>query len=364
MKFDENMAEKQTTQKTIDRNIVSYKQIKTPNEMKRELPLSKELSAQIQKQREEIMKIIEGNTKKKLIIVGPCSIHDTKAAIEYATRLKKLADALSDTMLIAMRVYFEKPRTKTGWRGFISDPHLDGSLDVETGYHDARALLLKIAKIGLPIATELLDTITPQYIDDLISWAAIGARTIESQPHRLMVSGLSIPTGFKNATSGHVDVAVHAIVAAQNGGNFSGIDHDGRICNIITKGNPDTHLILRGGRNGPNYSVEDITSAKQLLDAEHITTGIIIDCSHANSEKEYKKQGDVLDATIENIKSGLDCIAGVMIESHLFSGSQNIPNDLNNFDASTLTYGVSITDACLGFDETQALLRNAAKKLI
>jgi 3-deoxy-7-phosphoheptulonate synthase len=298
-----------------------------------------------------------------LFIVGPCSIHDPKATIEYAKKLKKIADTVNNKIIVVMRLYFEKPRTISGWKGLISDPYLNGTYDIEKGYYIARKLMLEVTDIGLPIATELLDPITPQYLDDIISWAAIGARTIESPIHRQMVSGLSVPTGFKNATSGHIDVAMQAILASKEKSNFCGINHNGRVATISTHGNPDTHLILRGGKEGPNYAKEIVSQILKDLISSNIGSGVIIDCSHANSNKDYTKQSAVLSETIENMRLGLNKIVGIMLESNLVEGNQTVPNNLSHFDTSTLTYGQSITDACIGWDETENIILDAQKRL-
>jgi 3-deoxy-7-phosphoheptulonate synthase len=348
--------------KLYDTNVIGYTDIISPNEVKKKYPATEEIHDNVSTFRNEITNIISGKSDKKLLIVGPCSIHDKKAALEYAQKLKHLANEVSDTFFIVMRVYFEKPRTVIGWKGLISDPHLDESYDLNRGYSLAREIMVAISEIGLPIATELLDPITPQYIDDLTSWVAIGARTIESQIHRQMASGLSIPTGFKNATSGYSDVAINAMLAAREPSSFAGINHDGKISNILTKGNPHVHLILRGGRDGPNYTEDDIIVISKELEKNKLHTNIMVDCSHANSEKNYRKQGDVLRTTIENMKQHKNII-GAMLESHLFEGKQALPNHLNGFKASTLQYGVSITDACIGWDETEKLIKEAHSQL-
>jgi 3-deoxy-7-phosphoheptulonate synthase len=285
-----------------------------------------------------------------MVVVGPCSIHDTESAMDYARRLKALAEELSDRLFIVMRVYFEKPRTTVGWKGLINDPHLDDSGDVEYGIKLARKLLLDIAEIGLPSGTEFLDPIIPQYIADLISWAAIGARTTESQTHREMSSGLSMPVGFKNGTDGSIQTACDAMRSACSPHNFLGIDQDGMTSIIRTSGNPDSHIVLRGGRDGTNYGPEHTAVAAERLKQAGMTSSLMIDCSHANSGKDPKRQPDVLRSVIEQRAAGRKDIVAVMIESHIHLGSQPAVKE-------GLRYGVSITDACLDWGSTASILR-------
>jgi 3-deoxy-7-phosphoheptulonate synthase len=292
-----------------------------------------------------------------LVVVGPCSIHDTDAAREYAGRLKTLADDISEQVFIVMRAYFEKPRSTVGWKGLINDPHLDDSFKVAEGLHIGRQLLLELSQMGLPLATEALDPITPQYMQDLISWSAIGARTTESQTHREMASGLSCPVGFKNGTDGTLGVAVNALESVANPHRFLGINPAGQVSVIQTKGNAHAHVVLRGGSSGPNYEPEHIQACEAALAKLGLTQSIMVDCSHANSNKDHKQQSVVVDSVLEQISQGNESITGLMIESHLSEGNQNINN------ADGLRYGVSITDACIDWDETDALLRNLATQL-
>ncbi len=301
--------------------------------------------------RRKIRNILNGKDNKILAIVGPCSIHDTKAALEYADKLSQLKRKVKETMLIVMRVYFSKPRTTIGWRGLIADPFLDGSADIPQGLHIARKLLLDIASMGLPTATEMLDPILPQYISDLISWAAIGARTTESQTHREMASGLSMPVGFKNSTDGNLKVACDAMESSRHPHTFLGINELGRTAVVSTKGNQDVHIILRGGSHGPNYSSAVIEETATLLRGRNLSPAIVIDCSHANSGKKHTAQEKVLRDIAIQRATGQKNIAGFMLESNLFPGSQKIPNELCD-----LKYGVSITDECMGWQETEALL--------
>ncbi|MFW6231047.1 MAG: 3-deoxy-7-phosphoheptulonate synthase [Nanoarchaeota archaeon] len=300
-----------------DKNISSYEPLQPPQEIKAKFPAPSSSAEKVNSYRKAISDIINKIDKRKLFIVGPCSIHNPDEAIDYAKRLKKHADRVNDKIVIAMRLYFEKPRTIGGWRGLINDPYLDGTDNSNAGYAIARKLMLDITEIGVPIATELLDPITPQYIDDLISWAAIGARTTESPKHRHMVSGLSIPTGFKNETSGTFQTAIHAILAAREQHTFVGIDQKGTTCMIRTKGNSDTHIILRGGSNGTNYGRDSLEEVKKGLDTNNISTSIIVDCSHANSQKNHKNQARVLRDVVESMNNGFNYVAGVMIESNI-----------------------------------------------
>jgi len=308
--------------------------------------------------REALRRILRGEDPRLIVVVGPCSIHDESAALEYAERLTKLATDVRNTLHVVMRVYFEKPRTIVGWKGLINDPLLDGSFDIAEGLHRARKLLLNIAEMGLPAATEMLEPITPQYVADLVSWASIGARTTESQTHRQMASGLSMPVGYKNATDGNLEIAIHAMQAARHPHSFLGIDYDGRTCIINTSGNPWGHLILRGGRSGPNYDAESVKCAAETLAAAGVSSSLMIDCSHANSEKDYTKQARVWEDAVEQRAAGTKEIIGLMLESNLFEGNQKLTSDL-----SQLRYGVSITDACIGWEQTEELLRSADKKL-
>jgi 3-deoxy-7-phosphoheptulonate synthase len=287
-----------------------------------------------------------------LVVIGPCSIHDEKSALEYATRLSQLQKEFADEMEIVMRVYFEKPRTTIGWKGLINDPHMDGSQDIETGLKIARQLLLKIVGLGLPAATEFLDPVVPQYIADLITWAAIGARTTESQTHREMASGLSMPVGLKNATDGSLQVAIDAMGATRHAHSFLGMNEDGVTSIVRTNGNPDAHVVLRGGRAMTNYDAASIQAAEAKLAAEKLPPVLMVDCSHANSEKKFAKQEEVWRSVVEQRVGGTKSLIGLMVESHLNEGNQPIPKML-----AELRYGVSITDSCIGWEATERMLR-------
>jgi 3-deoxy-7-phosphoheptulonate synthase len=286
-----------------------------------------------------------------LAVVGPCSIHDTDAAVDYAERLRSLRERIQDRIYVVMRVYFEKPRTKLGWRGLILDPYLDGSYDVEEGLRRARKLLLEISGMGLPAGSELLDPIVPQYIDDLVTWASIGARTTESQTHREMASGLSMPVGFKNGTDGDVRTAVNALASSRNPHSFIGTDQEGRTSVLETAGNDATHIILRGGKDGPNYKKHHIDAACSVLQDAGVQASLMVDCSHANSRKDYTRQPGVLESIVNQRAEGKQEIMGFMLESNLVQGRQRIPDDPQD-----LVYGCSITDACLGWEATEELL--------
>ena len=343
--------------KITDINITSKTQLPTPVELCKKIQRSSDVEQFVVETRNAINKIIFGDDPRLLVVVGPCSIHDLESGREYARRLAKLSQELSDRLLIVMRVYFEKPRTTVGWKGLIMDPKLDGTSDIPLGLEIARSFLTEVLELGLPTATELLDPITPQYIADLICWSAVGARTTESQTHRQMASGLSMPLGFKNATNGDLKVAINAIQAASQPQTFLGIDNAGQANAITTKGNPNCHIVLRGGSNGPNYSAADVTNAQEKITKDNLKPAIMIDCSHANSNKDHELQAsvfhDVVDQSITNNK-----IIGTMLESNINSGKQAFPQDKEN-----LKYGVSITDACIDWGTTEQLLRDAYKKL-
>jgi 3-deoxy-7-phosphoheptulonate synthase len=311
------------------------------------------------KGREEIAAILSGEDDRLLLISGPCSIHDTKAGLDYAHRLKQLADKYSDRILVVMRVYFEKPRTTVGWKGLIYDPHLNGSFDLEHGLYMAREILLNIAEIGLLSATEFVDPITPQYIADLVSWAAIGARTAESQTHRQMASGLSMPVGFKNGTGGSIQLAVDGVVAARARHAFLGVDGEGYASIVMTEGNPNSHIVLRGGTTGTNYDAASVDRATSLLEQAGVPARLIVDCSHANSNKVYELESVAFRDVLQQRLSGNTGIVGMMLESNLVAGSQK----LDESDPSKLEYGVSITDQCVGWEETDALLSEAYQAL-
>ncbi len=340
---------------TDNLNIAQFKPLITPSKLKHELPETDQVAQHVANSRNIIQDILLKKDKRRIVIVGPCSLHDQKATLEYTRKLKQLQNELGDKILLIMRAYFEKPRTTLGWKGMIYDPYLDNSYDIEEGIRRARGLLLDIAKIGLPAATEFLDPIIPQYLADLVTWAAIGARTAESQIHRQMASGLSMPIGFKNSTDGNLTTAIDAINAASNAHSFLGIDRDGKVIIAETRGNKYGHLVMRGGSSGPNYASEYVAFAKVLLHKAHIPTSIIIDCSHANSHKDHKQQRQVFFDVAEQIRKGNRLIAGVMLESFLNEGNQPFDKPKN------LKYGVSLTDKCIGWEETEELIRNLAQ---
>ena len=342
---------------TSDLNITTMRKLISPKVLKAEFPLTPAVAHTVAQARQTISRILAGEDRRLLAIVGPCSIHDPVSALEYSRQLCGLQKELATTHFVVMRVYFEKPRTTIGWRGFIVDPHLDGSHDIETGLKRARRLLLDINALGLPCATEVLDPIVPQYIADLISWAAIGARTTESQTHRDITSGLSMPVGFKNGTDGNLEIAVNALAASREAKSFIGIDQEGQTCVITTRGNTEGHVILRGGKGGPNYSAAELDKAEATLKSLHLNNFLMVDCSHANSGKNPEKQPQVLKALVDEIEKGRDSLRGFMLESHLVGGSQPLG------PLAGLKYGVSVTDGCLGWDETARALREAHRRL-
>jgi 3-deoxy-7-phosphoheptulonate synthase len=343
--------------KLINTNIKSSHVLLTPNEVKEKLPLTKSAEHTILKFRQEIENILDFKDNRKFIVVGPCSIHDPKAAIEYAERLKVLAEKVHDKLLLIMRVYFEKPRTTVGWKGLINDPDMDDSFHVEKGILIARSLLLKLAELGLPTATEALDPIIPQYISELVSWSAIGARTTESQTHREMASGLSMPVGFKNGTDGNINVALNALKSAKTPHNFLGINQKGQVSVFQTKGNPHGHVILRGG-NTPNFDPENVRLVEEQLKAAGLPPRIVIDCSHGNTNKDYRLQPVVLESIIQQIVDGNTSILGMMLESNLYEGNQPITGQRED-----LQYGVSVTDKCISWEETEKIILAAHAKL-
>jgi 3-deoxy-7-phosphoheptulonate synthase len=346
------------SQNNVDNiNVVAQERLPTPAEVKAKLPLSERARQTVLQGRRTVEAILDGRDPRLLVVVGPCSIHDVKAAREYARRLKQLHDAVSDSLYIVMRVYFEKPRTTVGWKGLINDPRLDDSFHIEEGLHLARELLLDIAELGLPASTEALDPITPQYIGDLITWTAIGARTTESQTHREMASGLSTPVGFKNGTDGSLQVAINALQSAATGHSFLGIDQNGQCTVLRTRGNRYGHVVLRGGAQ-PNYDSVSVALAEKELQKAGLRTKLVVDCSHANSNKDPALQPLVLENVVNQILEGNQSIIGVMLESHLNWGSQKLCSDL-----SKLAYGVSVTDACIDWSTTEACLRDAASRL-
>jgi len=308
--------------------------------------------------RKEINDIIFGDDKRLLLITGPCSIHDTVAGLEYARRLSELAKKVRDRIVIVMRVYFEKPRTTVGWKGLIMDPDLDGSNDIPKGLAMARRFLRDVIDLGLPTATELLDPITPQYIADLICWSAVGARTSESQTHRQMASGLSMPLGFKNTTAGDVIAAINAIKAARQPQTFLGISFQGLASAVSTRGNPSCHVILRGGDHGPNFDASHVAAARALLEKNALRPAVMVDCSHANCHKDPSNMSGVLDDIITQVLAGQDCVIGAMLESNIAAGAQKFPQPLEN-----LAWGQSITDPCIGWDETVSVMEDAYKRL-
>ena len=344
--------------KHTDVRIQEIKPLISPCELKKMHSVDDRLLEQIKKQRKTISNIISGTDSRLLGVVGPCSIHDKRAAVEYAQKLSELSAKIHDRIFIVMRTYFEKPRTVLGWRGLILDPYLDGTYHIADGLELAREILLEISGIGLPVGCEMLDPIVPQYIDDLVAWAAIGARTTESQTHRNLASGLSVPVGFKNSTSGNLFNAINAIKSAANPASFIGIDEHGSSSILRTTGNERGHLILRGGTAGPNYYEEDVEQAALDMGKEGLIPSIIIDCSHKNSGKRIARQSRVLRAVIDQRVGGAIAIKGFMLESNLFEGSQSVTAEIDK-----LAYGVSITDACIGWEETERILLKAYNNL-
>jgi 3-deoxy-7-phosphoheptulonate synthase len=338
-------------QKTSDINVLETRALPSPAQLLAELPKTEAQADFINQARQDIHRIIFGDDRRFLLIIGPCSIHDLEAGRDYARRLAGLARQVADRVRIVMRVYFEKPRTTVGWKGLIMDPHLDGSHDIATGLRLARGFLRDVLDLGLPTATELLDPITPQYIADLVCWSAIGARTAESQTHRQMASGLSMPLGFKNGTDGSIATAINAIRAAAQPQTFLGINLDGRASAIVTRGNPNCHVVLRGGAAGPNYGAADVARTGQLLLQAGLIESILVDCSHDNSAKQPERQPEVLRAVLAQVTAGRTALMGAMIESNLEAGSQPFPQPRDR-----LRYGVSITDGCIGWATTEALV--------
>ncbi|QEI40670.1 Phospho-2-dehydro-3-deoxyheptonate aldolase, Tyr-sensitive [Dolichospermum sp. UHCC 0315A] len=343
--------------KLINTNIKSSHVLPTPNEVKAKLPLTKTAENTILKFRQEIEHILDFQDRRKFIVVGPCSIHDPKAAIEYGENLLGLAEKVQDKLLLIMRVYFEKPRTTVGWKGLINDPKMDDSFHVEEGISIARNLLLKLTELGLPTATEALDPIIPQYISELVSWSAIGARTTESQTHREMASGLSMPVGFKNGTDGNIQVAVNALKSANTPHHFLGINQKGQVSVFQTKGNAHGHVILRGGTQ-PNFDAENIKLVEEQLKAAKLSPRIVVDCSHGNTNKDYRLQSIVFENIIQQIIDGNNSIVGMMLESNLYEGSQPITGKRED-----LQYGVSVTDKCINWQETERIILAAHAKL-
>jgi 3-deoxy-7-phosphoheptulonate synthase len=343
--------------KLSNTNIKSSHVLLTPHDIKTRLPITKSAEHTVLNYRQQLEHILDFQDRRKFIVVGPCSIHDTKAAIEYAEKLKMLADKVKDKLLLIMRVYFEKPRTTVGWKGLINDPDMDDSFHVEKGLLTARNLLLKITELELPAGTEALDPIIPQYISELITWSAIGARTTESQTHREMSSGLSMPVGFKNGTDGNIQVALNALHSAKSPHNFLGINNKGQVSVFQTRGNPYGHVILRGG-NQPNYDAANVKLIEEKLKETNLPPRIVVDCSHGNTNKDYRLQSKVFEDVIQQIVDGNTSIVGMMLESHLYEGNQPL-----NCQPEELKYGVSVTDKCIGWEETEKIILAAHEKL-
>ncbi|MCE8032308.1 3-deoxy-7-phosphoheptulonate synthase [Billgrantia tianxiuensis] len=345
-------------QQVSNLNVLSQDVLITPEALKNEIPLSETAERTVIEGRRTIQNILDGTDPRLLVVIGPCSIHDVDAALDYARRLRRLADEVKDSLYIVMRVYFEKPRTTVGWKGLINDPHLNGSFEIEEGLHIARKLLVELSELGLPLATEALDPISPQYLQDCISWSAIGARTTESQTHREMSSGLSSPVGFKNGTDGSLDVAINALQSVSHPHNFLGINQSGQVAIIRTRGNAYAHVVLRGGNGKPNYDSVSVALAEQELKKAEIKPNIMIDCSHANSNKDPALQPLVMDNVTNQILEGNRSIMGLMVESHIGWGNQKILDD-----HSQMQYGVSVTDACIDWPTTEEAITRMAQKL-
>ncbi len=341
-----------------DLNIASNTALITPEQLKSELALSETAQERVKNARESIYSILDRKDPRLFIIVGPCSIHDPVAALDYARKLKQLADEVRDTLFLVMRVYFEKPRTSIGWKGLVNDPYLDDSFKIEDGLRIGRKLLLDIVEIGLSASTEALDPISPQYLQDIIAWSAIGARTTESQTHREMSSGLSSPVGFKNGTDGGLTVAINAMQSVSSPHRFLGINGKGQVSVVTTKGNPYAHVVLRGGSQGPNYDSVHIAQCEKALEKGGVSSNIMVDCSHANSGKDPDIQPLVLKDITHQILEGNSSIIGVMLESNINAGNQSIPKNL-----ADLEYGVSVTDACMDWSTTETAIREMANKL-
>jgi 3-deoxy-7-phosphoheptulonate synthase len=342
---------------TDDLRIKGYQPLTAPDILKKEIPVSARAEETVVLGRQAIENILRKKDRRLLVIVGPCSIHDEKAAIEYAARLNTLRKQVAETLCIVMRVYFEKPRTTVGWKGLINDPYLDGTCDMTAGLRKARGLLTQINEIGLPAATEMLDTITAQYVADLVSWSAIGARTSESQTHRELASGLSMPVGFKNSTDGNLSAAINALMAARAPQSFLGIDQDGKTCVVKTNGNPWVHIVLRGGKR-PNYDPISLEEARLKLIEKDLPETLMVDCSHANSMKKYQGQAVVWKSVIGQYLAENESLIGLMLESNLHEGNQKFSGD-----TSSLKYGVSITDECISWETTEQLLMWAHEKI-
>jgi 3-deoxy-7-phosphoheptulonate synthase len=354
----ENKCGKQMTQAVENINIQSQDVLITPKALKEEIKVSDSALQTVMEGRNTIENILDRKDHRILVVVGPCSIHDVDAAKDYANKLKVLAKDVGDTLYIVMRVYFEKPRTTTGWKGLINDPYLNDSFKITDGLHVGRQLLLDISELGLPTATEALDPISPQYMQDLISWSAIGARTTESQTHREMASGLSSTVGFKNGTDGSLTVAINALQSVASPHRFLGINSEGSVSVVTTAGNPYAHVVLRGGDDKPNYDSVSVSLAEQQLKGANIPANIMVDCSHANSNKNHDLQPLVMENVTNQILEGNESIIGIMVESNLKAGNQKITANLDD-----LEYGVSITDACIDWETTEKTLRDMSDKL-
>ena len=345
-------------QQTQDLRVIGTKRLQSPRALELALPMTERANRTVVEGRAAVQNILAQRDSRLLVIVGPCSIHDPKGAMEYAHKLAAVSREVADQMFVVMRVYFEKPRTTVGWKGLINDPHMNGSCEIEDGLRIARKLLLEINELGLPAATEFLDPIVPQYIDDLISWAAIGARTTESQTHREMASGLSMPVGFKNGTDGSLQIAIDAMSSARTPHSFLGIDQDGYTSLVRTRGNADGHVVLRGGRARTNYDPQSIAEAAAQLTAHNLPPVLMVDCSHANSLKQHARQEDVWRSIIEQRAAGARSIIGAMVESYLKEGNQPVPENPRDID-----YGVSVTDACISWETTERILRHGHRAL-
>lgn len=343
-------------------NVQTQEVLLTPFELKKDLPMSDAAAKTVVAGRTAVQDILSHKDHRLIVVIGPCSIHDTDAAMDYAQRLKAIAEKVNDTLLLVMRVYFEKPRTTVGWKGLINDPHLDDSFKISEGLHIGRRLLIDISELGLPTATEALDPISPQYLQDLISWSAIGARTTESQTHREMASGLTPAVGFKNGTDGGLAVAINALQSVANPHRFLGINSEGRVAIIATKGNPYAHIVLRGGNGRPNYDSVSVAACEQELRKANIDTNIMVDCSHANSNKNHELQPLVMENVTQQIVDGNHSIIGLMVESNLKAGNQKLSANRDEME-----YGLSVTDACIDWETTEASLlamRDALKGVL
>lgn len=343
---------------TNNLNVREVTPIIAPADLKQVFPLTIEGASRVSEWRSQIKSIMRREDPRLMVVVGPCSIHDTSVAMDYAEKLAKLSEQVKDQLFVVMRVYFEKPRTTVGWKGLINDPDLNGTHQISKGLGIARQLFCSITDLGLPIASEMLDPITPQYLSDMISWGAIGARTTESQTHREMASGLSFPVGFKNGTDGGLQVAIDAMGASIHSHSFLGMNYAARTSIVETTGNPDVHIVLRGGNDGPNYLPEDIQRTEELLAKNNLLHSIMVDCSHANSYKDHTRQNEVLQSVINQLAGGNNSICSVMIESNLGAGNQKIPDDL-----SQLAYGVSVTDKCVDWSTTESMLLSTCERL-